>query len=45
MTQTLASIRVSHDKQDVKNQRHEIVEAARLKQLRIDGFVSMTIAS
>jgi DNA invertase Pin-like site-specific DNA recombinase len=45
MTQTLASIRVSDDKQDVKNQRHEILEAARLKQLRIDDFVSITMTS
>ena len=45
MTQTLAYIRVSDDKQDVKNQRHEILEAARLKQLKIDDFVSITMTS
>jgi DNA invertase Pin-like site-specific DNA recombinase len=45
MTQTLAYIRVSDDKQDVKNQRHEILEAARLKQLRIDDFVSIPMTS
>jgi DNA invertase Pin-like site-specific DNA recombinase len=45
MAQTLAYIRVSDDKQDVKNQRHEILEAARLKQLRIDDFVSITMTS
>ncbi len=42
---TLAYIRVSDDKQDVKNQRHEILEAARLKQLTIDDFVSITMTS
>jgi putative DNA-invertase from lambdoid prophage Rac len=45
MAQTLAYIRVSDDKQDVKNQRHEILEAARLKDLKIDDFVSITITS
>src|SRR5579859_3666862 len=45
MAQTLAYIRVSDDKQDVKNQRHEILEAARLKSLKIDDFVSITMTS
>lgn len=45
MAQTLAYIRVSDDKQDVKNQRHEILEAARLKNLKIDDFVSLTMTS
>jgi putative DNA-invertase from lambdoid prophage Rac len=45
MAQTLAYIRVSDDKQDVKNQRHEILEAARLKDLKIDDFVSITMTS
>src|SRR3982074_274511 len=45
MVQTLAYIRVSDDKQDVKNQRHEILEAARLKDLKIDDFVSITMTS
>jgi hypothetical protein len=43
--QTLASIRVSDNKQDVKKQQHEILEAARLKNLTIDDFVSMTLTS
>jgi len=43
MAQTLAYIRVSDDKQDVKNQRHEILEAARLKDIKIDDFVSITM--
>lgn len=45
MAQTLAYIRVSDNKQDVKNQRHEILEAARLKNLKIDDFVSITMTS
>lgn len=45
MVQTLAYIRVSDDTQDVKNQRHEILEAARLKDLKIDDFVSITMTS
>lgn len=45
MAQTLAYIRVSDDKQDVKNQRHEILEAARLKDIKIDDFVSITMTS
>jgi putative DNA-invertase from lambdoid prophage Rac len=45
MAQTLAYVRVSDDKQDVKNQRHEILEAARLKDLKIDDFVSLTMTS
>lgn len=45
MAQTLAYIRVSDDKQDVKNQRHEILEVARLKDLKIDDFVSITMTS
>ncbi len=45
MGKTLASIRVSDDKQDVKNQRHEILEASRLKDIKIDDFISITITS
>jgi putative DNA-invertase from lambdoid prophage Rac len=45
MGQTLAYIRVSDDKQDVKNQRHEILEVARLQDLKIDDFVSITMTS
>ncbi|GCE15363.1 recombinase family protein [Tengunoibacter tsumagoiensis] len=36
MSKNLAYIRVSHNKQDVKNQRYEILEASRLKDLKID---------
>ena len=45
MAQILAHIRVSDDKQEVKNQRHEILEAARLKDLKIDDFVSINMTS
>ena len=45
MAQTLAYIRVSDDKQDVKNQRHEILEAARILDLKINDFVSITMTS
>ncbi|MEO8973208.1 MAG: recombinase family protein [Ktedonobacteraceae bacterium] len=45
MSKTLAYIRVSDDKQDVKNQRHEILEASRLKDIKIDDFISITITS
>ncbi len=45
MEKTLAYIRVSDDKQDVKNQRHEILEAARLKDMKIDDFISITMTS
>ncbi len=39
------SFRSDTSKQDVKNQRHEILEAARLKDLKIDDFVSITMTS
>jgi putative DNA-invertase from lambdoid prophage Rac len=45
MGKTLAYIRVSDDKQDVKNQRHEILEASRLKDIKIDDFISITMTS
>lgn len=45
MVQTLAYIRVSEDKQDVKNQRHEILESARLRDIKIDDFISLTMTS
>lgn len=45
MGKTLAYIRVSDDKQDVKNQRHEILEASRLKDSKIDDFISITMTS
>lgn len=45
MGKTLASIRVSDDKQEVNNQRHEILEASRLKDIKIDDFISITMTS
>lgn len=45
MGKTLAYIRVSDDKQDVNNQRHEILEASRLKDIKIDDFISITMTS
>lgn len=45
MGKTLAYIRVSTDRQDIKNQRHEILEAARSKNITIDDFIEITISS
>jgi putative DNA-invertase from lambdoid prophage Rac len=45
MSKTLAYIRVSDDKQDVKNQRHEILEAARTRSIHVDDFIEITIRS
>jgi putative DNA-invertase from lambdoid prophage Rac len=45
MGKTLAYIRVSDDKQEVNNQRHEILEAAKLKEIKIEDFVSITMTS
>ncbi|MFL5624702.1 MAG: recombinase family protein, partial [Ktedonobacteraceae bacterium] len=40
-----AYIRVSTDKQDIKNQRHEILETARRKDMKVDDFVEIAISS
>jgi DNA invertase Pin-like site-specific DNA recombinase len=45
MGKTIGYIRVSTDKQDVKNQKYEILEAARKKDIRVDDFVEITISS
>lgn len=45
MGKTLVYIRVSDDKQGVKNQRHEILEASKLKDIKIDDFISITMTS
>lgn len=42
---TYAYIRVSTDKQDAKNQRFEILEYARLHNLRIDEYIEIVISS
>jgi DNA invertase Pin-like site-specific DNA recombinase len=45
MSKTLAYIRASTDNQDVKNQRHEILEYAREKDIKINEFISLTMSS
>lgn len=45
MSQTIAYIRTSTDKQDLNNQKLEILEYARKKDLKVDSFVEITISS
>ncbi len=45
MGKTVAYIRASTDKQDLQNQRLEILEFAHDKKLRIDEFIAITISS
>lgn len=45
MSKTLAYIRASTDKQDVKNQRLEILEHVHEKGIKVDEFISLTISS
>lgn len=45
MGKTYAYIRVSTDKQDANNQRLEILEYARQRNLHVDEFVEITISS
>jgi DNA invertase Pin-like site-specific DNA recombinase len=45
MSKTIAYIRASTDKQDVKNQRHEILEYGNKEGIRIDDFIEITMAS
>lgn len=45
MSQTIAYIRASTDKQDVKNQKLEILEYAHDRGLKVDEFISITISS
>lgn len=42
---TLAYLRASTDKQEVNNQKLEILEYARLHQLNVDDFIQITISS
>ena len=42
---TVAYIRVSTQKQDITNQRHEILEAANQRRLHVDEWVEMEISS
>ena len=45
MSKTVAYIRASTDKQDIKNQRHEILEYGNREGMRIDEFIEVTISS
>ena len=45
MSKTVAYIRVSTDKQDLNNQKLEILEFARKKDLKVDDYVEATISS
>jgi DNA invertase Pin-like site-specific DNA recombinase len=45
MGKTIAYIRTSTDKQDLNNQKLEILEFARKKDLKVDEFVQITISS
>src|SRR5258708_13501370 len=45
MSQTIAYLRTSTDKQDLNNQKLEILEWARKKDLKIDEVVQITISS
>lgn len=45
MAKTVAYIRASGDKQDVKHQRHEILEYGNRENVRIDDFIELTISS
>ena len=45
MGKTVAYLRASTDKQDVNNQKLEILEFARAKDLKVDEFIEITISS
>ena len=45
MSKTIAYIRTSTDKQDLNNQKLEILEFARKKDLKVDRFIEITISS
>ena len=45
MSQTIAYVRTSTEKQDLGNQKLEILEWARKKDLKIDEFVQITMSS
>ncbi|MDF1863650.1 MAG: recombinase family protein [Saprospiraceae bacterium] len=42
---TIAYIRASTDKQDVDNQKLELLEYARKHDLKVDDFIQITISS
>ncbi len=45
MSKTLAYLRASTDKQDVQNQRHEILEYGNRERVRLDEFIEVTLSS
>jgi DNA invertase Pin-like site-specific DNA recombinase len=45
MSKTIAYLRASTDKQDLKNQKLEIFEYARRNQLEVNDFIQITISS
>ncbi len=45
MSQMIAYIRTSTDKQDLNNQKLEILEWARKKEMKVDEFVEITMSS
>ena len=45
MGKTIAYLRASTDKQDLKNQKLEILEWAHKKSVHVDDFVEITISS
>lgn len=45
MSKTWAYIRASTDKQDVQNQRHEILEYGNREAIRLDEFIEVTLSS
>lgn len=45
MSQTIAYIRASTDKQDIQNQRHEILEHANKNDLKIGDWIEATVSS
>jgi len=45
MSQIIAYIRTSTDKQDLNNQKLEILEWAHKKEVKVDAFVEITISS
>lgn len=45
MGRTIAYLRASTDKQDLNNQKLEILEYARGKNLKVDEFIEITVSS
>ena len=45
MSKTIAYLRASTNKQDINNQKLEILEYARKKELKVDEFIEITISS